>query len=169
MARPPKHNPERRNAAVGIVRLPAAGRSGEAPPWPLRLHEDLDFATREEAVWEQLWKTPQAVAWERLGWTRAVARYCRMLIAAETPGGHQHCRECKDEIRDSKKMDASLLAQVTAMEDRLGLTPKAMRLLLWVIDHDEVEEARQGRTAAARRRKFMAVDSSAAVEEEDSD
>ncbi len=161
MARAAKFNPERRNAAVGIVRLPANGYEGEIPPWPLRMHQDLDFATREEAVWEQLWRTPQAAAWATLGWTRVVARYCRMVVAAESAGGHIHCGEC-DTPSPPVKLDASLLGQVTAMEDRLGLTPKAMRLMLWVVAHDEVEEARQGRGAtSAAARRMMAVDPAA--------
>lgn len=157
MARPPKFAPERRNTGVGVVHLPAKGYSGKVPPWPLPLHLDLDFATREEAVWAHLWRTPQAAAWIRLGWTRAVARYCRMVVASEMPS-HLHCKEC-DAPGPPAKLDASLLAQVTAMEDRLGLTPKAMRLLLWIIDHDEVAEARTGRSAAAASGRYLqAVD-----------
>jgi hypothetical protein len=37
---------------------------------------------------------------------------------------------------------SALLAQATALEDRLGLTPKSMRLLLWEIAADEVAEQR---------------------------
>lgn len=161
MARPPKFAPERRNTGVGVVHLPARGYTGEIPPWPLSLNTDLDFATREEAVWERLWRTPQAAAWVRLGWTRAVARYCRMVVAAET-AGHGHCKTCEGPVA---RMDASLLAQVTAMEDRLGLTPKAMRLLLWVIDHDEVAEAREVRAAASGGRHLQAVDPDIAKDE----
>jgi hypothetical protein len=72
-------------------------------------------------VWRDLWRTPQAVAWEDLGWTRVVARYAVVLLAAE-------------------RLEAGPLAEARQLEDRLGLTPKAMRLLLWTID-DDVEEA----------------------------
>lgn len=74
-----------------------------------------------------LWETPQSVAWESLGWTRTVARYCRAMVAAEEP-----------------RADTRLLGQVTALEDRLGLTPKAMRLLLWQIASDEESEVETG-------------------------
>lgn len=112
----PKFDPAHRAAKVGPVRLPAAGRQGDPPAWPLE-----DAGEAELAVWEQVWACPQAVAWELLGagTARLVARYCRLLVRAEQPD-----------------VSASMLAQVTALEDRLGLTPKAMRLMLWTIASD---------------------------------
>jgi hypothetical protein len=47
---------------------------------------------------------------------------------------------------------AAKLAQATALEDRLGLTPKSMRLLLWEIAADEVGEQRQTGSNAVRDR-----------------
>lgn len=146
MPQPPKHDPVRRNARVGPLMLPAKGREGVAPPWPLP--GKLTAAERE--AWAQLWATPQAFAWERLGWTRTVARYCRVMVACEKPGAF-----------------ASLHAQATALEDRLGLTPKAMRLLLWQVATDEVAEKRDERQATsgedelARRRRLMTGEASA--------
>ena len=140
MPRIPKENPRRRNARVGPIDLPAKGRTGRTPAWPLPGPADRD----ERAAWVQLWKTPQAHAWEQLGWTRTVARYCRVMVASERPGA-----------------PSSLLAQVTAMEDRLGLTPKAMRLLLWRIAPDEVAERREEKTSTpspSRARRLRAVD-----------
>jgi hypothetical protein len=117
----PKFDPARRNARSGPVKLPAEGRSGEIPPWPLSGRG----SAAERGAWERLWRTPQAVAWEKLGWTRTVARYCRLMIEAE-------------------KRDAPMkaLAEARQLEDRLGLTPKAMRLLLWEIVDDEMAEQR---------------------------
>lgn len=122
MPMPPKANPVRRNARVGVLKLPAEGRRGEVPAWPLAGRS----TAAEKAAWAELWATPQAVAWERFGWTRTVARYCRVMVASEKPGA-----------------PAAVLGQATALEDRLGLTPKAMRLLLWEIAHDEVGEKRE--------------------------
>lgn len=132
MPRTPKFDPIRpsRNR-IASVDLPAQGRQGDPPPWPL---PDPPSAAETQA-WADLWATPQAVAWERLGWTRTVGRYCRMMVAAEAPGAK-----------------AALLAQVTALEDRLGLTPKSMRLLLWRVVADEVTERRQVRGARGRIR-----------------
>jgi hypothetical protein len=133
MPQPPKFDPVRKRGS-GPVRLPAEGRQGEPPPWPLAGRG----TAAERRVWVDLWHTPQAAVWERLGWTRTVARYCRLMVMAE-------------------KRDASpaLQAQVTALEDRLGLTPKAMRLLLWEIVSDDVAEARAGGQSARERMKAV--------------
>jgi hypothetical protein len=126
----PKINPQRRNARVGPLILPAEGREGLAPAWPLP-----DPASPEETVaWDQLWSTPQAVAWEKLGWTRTVARYCRIMVESERPGA-------KADVRGA----------ASTMEDRLGLTPKAMRLLLWAIAEDETASENSVTLLPARR------------------
>lgn len=127
----PKMDPVRRNARVGPLRLPAEGRDGPAPSWPLSGAEDGDADAMR--VWDELWSTPQAVAWERLGWTRVVARYARLVIAAE-------------------RLDTAAMSEARQLEDRLGLTPKAMRLLLWEIVSDEVSEKRVESGASARGR-----------------
>ncbi|HEV8653137.1 MAG TPA: hypothetical protein VG276_28025 [Actinomycetes bacterium] len=132
----PKFEPRRRNARVGPVKLPPEGRKGRAPTWPL----DTVLTVEQRKLWAKLWRTPQAVEWQRLGWTRVVARYVRVVLWAE-------------ETLDSKD-----LAQASALEDRLGLTPKAMRLLLWTIgDDDAGEELEQQRPADVRAR-LRAVD-----------
>lgn len=94
----------------------------------------------EEHLWGQLWSTPQAVVWERLGWTRTVARYCRVAVIAEGPNGAEAWSEARQ------------------MEDRLGLTPKAMRLLLWVISEDEVSKRRTEEEAPKRPGMIRAVE-----------
>jgi hypothetical protein len=128
MPRPPSENPVRRNARVGPLTLPAEGRKGDTPPWPLELQMDSELA-----LWKDLWATPQATAWERLGFTRVVARYCRFVLMAENGN--------KDAMAEARQL-----------EDRLGLTPKAMRLLLWTIATDEVAVKRQETSAGARGR-----------------
>lgn len=129
MPMPPKPNPARRNARVGPQVLPAEGRRGLAPNWPL----PGGASSAEGAIWAELWATPQAVAWEKLGWTRVVARYCRIVLAAECLA--------KDALGEARQL-----------EDRLGLTPKAMRLLMWTIASDEVAEKRQESAVTARGR-----------------
>jgi hypothetical protein len=131
---PPKVQPARRNARVGPVKLPAEGRSGPPPAWPL-VGDPIDA---EASAWVELWATPQAVAWERLGWTRTVGRYCRVMVAAE-------------------ELDASakVLLEARQLEDRLGLTPKAMRMLLWEIVSDEVADKRQASSTARGRIKAV--------------
>lgn len=100
--------------------LPASGRSGPPPPFPLAHVEP-----EERDVWRQLWATPQATEWERLGsfYVRVVARYVRSLIEAEEPGAV-----------------AALQSEVRQLEDRLGLTPMAMLRLRWVIGDPEPDD-----------------------------
>lgn len=133
MPNPPKIEPQRGQRGRGLTTLPAEGRKGDPPPWPVPgvVTED------ERYLWEQLWSSPQAVAWERMGVAtcREVARYTRLLIAAEHP-----------------EATAAMHAQATSLADRLGLTPKAMRLLLWQVAADEVAVKRQETSKGARAR-----------------
>ena len=75
-------------------------------------------------------------AWERMVWTRTLGRYCRLIVRAEQPGAQ-----------------AALLAQVLALEDRLGIGPRAMRMLLWTIAPDEVTERRDQKSSVRGRIK----------------
>lgn len=188
---PPNPNRRRRNATLAMTQLPAEGRKGDPPPWPLPadlvsqarldrlddqiadasvemqgegrvarnaerrmlglqeraeiLRAQMDAAAEQETVlWAELWSTPQAVAWERLRWTRDVAQYVRWKIKAEL-----------GDLEASK--EARLLS------DRLGLNPLALLRLRWEIAADEVAEQRTTRTkrtaAAVRsRRGLKAVD-----------
>ena len=136
MAPTPKFEPVRRNPRTGPIILPASGRPGPPPQWPLA---EPDF--EEQAAWRDLWRTPHAVMWEHLGWTRTVARYCRVMVAAEQPGAK-----------------ITLMAEARQLEDRLGLTPRAMRSMLWQIAPDEVAEKRdeRGEDDLTRRRRLAA-------------
>lgn len=111
MGPPPNPNARRRNARPEMRRLPASGRRGDPPDWPLGR-----TTKAERELWLQLWASPQAVAWESLGWARSVARYVVCVVKAE-------------------KRDApvALLAEARQFEDRLGLNPLAMRRLMWEI------------------------------------
>lgn len=132
----PKHPDQRvrRHATVAMTRLPAEGRLGAVPVWPL----SGKARVAEARIWERVWRTSQAVAWERLGWTDVVARYCRVLSEAEKP-----------------KASASVLAEARQLEDRLGLTPMSMLRLRWEVVADEVAEQRVERPET---RRLKAVD-----------
>lgn len=108
-----------------------------------RLGKNVELVAQAEAVirnaddlerelWAELWATPQAVAWERLRWTREVAQYARWKARAE--------------LGD---LDASKEARM--LGDRLGLTPMSLQTLRWEIVEDEVAEKRQ-RSGGARGR-----------------
>jgi hypothetical protein len=120
---PPSFEPRRRNPRTGPLQLPAKGYHGEIPPWPLPGRT----SAAEREAWPQLWRTPQALAWIRLGWTRTVARYCRIMVRAERPGS-----------------TAAIQASASRLETELGLTPKAMRLLLWTVDQPAAEQTQAG-------------------------
>lgn len=168
---PPPKSPEsraRRNATVAMTALPAEGRKGKPPPWPLipdivtsarhdlaaakveRLQFELDNDPKpgteaaleraeerlailkrqlaeqkrlEAEVWAALWATPQAVAWERLGWLRDVAQYARHKVLAEL-----------GELDSAK--------EARQWSDRLGLSPMALLRLRWQIAADEIAEKR---------------------------
>lgn len=131
---PPKHPSERRrrNATLPMTQLPAGGRQGPTPPWPLS-----DGTSDELAWWERLWPTPQAAAWDRHGMHLAVARYCRLLTLFDSGG--------------RSGMSNSVLVELRNLEDRLGLNPVAMLKLRWEVSADEVAEARTERPAARPR------------------
>jgi hypothetical protein len=134
---PPKPDSQRvRRAAPlasSVTRLPAEGRRGDVPDWP--------FGDDAPDLWRQLWATPQAAAWQRLGWTRVVARYCMVLLSVE------------------REPTAAMLGEVRQLEDRLGLSPMAMLRLRWEIASDEVAEQREtGGSKAKTRLKVVAAD-----------
>jgi hypothetical protein len=178
-------DPVRRNARGFGVRLPAEGRQGDAPRWPLRpdailaarlevlrteqadletaldgcedpkesnrlryrLGKNVERVALTEAVvngsvelelelWDEIWHTPQAVAWEKLRWTREVAQYVRW--------------KAKAELGD---LDASKEARM--LGDRLGLTPRSLQDLRWTIASDEVAEKREEPTSARGRIKAV--------------
>jgi hypothetical protein len=63
------------------------------------------------------------VAWEQAGWTRVVARYCRLLVFAEGTNVVTPAAQLQGEVRQ--------------LEDRLGLSPMAMRRLQWEISTED--------------------------------
>lgn len=141
MAPFPKTNPARRNARVGPLILPADGRQGPPPEWPVP-----DGAEPAEwEAWARLWSTPQAAAWERMGAgaVLVVARYTRLLVQSLQTGA-----------------SAQTLAEARQLEDRLGLNPRSMRGLLWSIASDEIAERRAESAESAEptpRRQIKAV------------
>jgi hypothetical protein len=115
-----------------MTQLPQGGRRGPAPPWPAGLNEPDDLS-----LWEELWATPMAAAWERFGYERAVARYHNVLRLAESIG-------------DARKFHPQVFAEARQLEDRLGLNPLAMLRLRWEVSEDEIAEKRADRPAKSR-------------------
>lgn len=103
-----------RSDARGIVftALSADGFRGEAPEFPLP-----DATTREFAVWDQAWRSPQAVAWSVQPWRwRTVAMWVRWSVRME-----------------DHEAGAALGTVVVRLADQIGLTPAGLRENGWAI------------------------------------
>jgi len=104
--------------------LPAEGRQGATPDWPL-----MDQTAREADLWQSLWRKPQALMWERYGQDLEVALYVRRLTEAE--------------LMDSR---VTLTTVVKQMSDSLGLTTPGMRANRWRVTRDDDTAARPAPT-----------------------
>jgi hypothetical protein len=105
--------------------LPAEGRQGDAPDFPLVWPE-----TREIELWEHFWTLPQALMWERYSQEFEVALYVRRLAEAE-----------------GAQSSVALGTLVRQMADSLGLTSPGMRSNRWRIERpSEDEETPSGPT-----------------------
>lgn len=114
----------------GWKTLPAEGRTGEVPEWPL-----TEATSREMTLWDDLWAKPQAVVWEEMGQELEVALFARTLAEAERP----------DARVDVKKMVRGYL-------DSLGLSVTGMLRNRWKIaPATDVEVAALAPAPAARR------------------
>lgn len=89
----------------------------------------------EKEIWKSLWKTPQAVQWEKRGWHREVALFARHQAKAEAGS-----------LDDSK--------EARMREDRLGLNDKAMKALGWEIVDDAGEQTAPRRRSARNSSKY---------------
>lgn len=94
------------------TKLPADGREGDAPEWPLS-----EPTGRELRLWEQEWSRPQAVEWERNGQELEVALFVRSVVDAEMP-----------------RAPATARTLVRQQMDALGLTVPGLRSNRWVIE-----------------------------------
>jgi hypothetical protein len=133
---PPRDpNAIRRNRAGdgGYELLPASGREGEPPTWPLGRASKF-----ERERWAEAWRTPQAIMWERLGMEIPVAIYVRSLAEASKPGA------------SAMKMQ-NVLRQI----DTLGLSQGGLDRNRWRIVDDGPSTARtpaRPKTATAKDR-----------------
>lgn len=110
----------------GWTTLPAEGRSGPLPTYPL-----LDPNTRELELWERLWTAPQATMWEQLHQEFEVASYVRLLTVAEQPGA-----------------PVVTWTQVKQFAESLGLSVSGMQRNRWTIAKTDAEDE-QGVTLSA--------------------
>lgn len=95
--------------------LPFAGRTDPPPAFPLPRP-----TKREMVIWEEEWRRPQALMWERLGLGAEVALYVRTRIQAEAP-----------------KARSDVLGVVQRFLLSLGLTAEGLARRRWIIDSAE--------------------------------
>lgn len=134
-ARRPNNGRQNDGMQVLAAQLPASGRKGRPPKWPLPGR----IRAGELDAWRDAWGTPQATEWERLGWHRLIARYVRVLVESEQPDAA-----------------AATRGEVRQLEDRLGLSPMAMLRLRWTIV-DDVAEAEVSTPARPSARERLRV------------
>lgn len=112
----PAANPFSRKSLQGgngeWVNLPAEGYDGPLPSWPL-MNEPSDY---EMVLWRDTWRLPQAAMWADKGMNRVVARYVMACAIVEI------------------ETTAGMMSEIRQLEDRLGLSPMALKKLQWVID-----------------------------------
>lgn len=120
------------SAARGLVltALPPGGYDGEVPPFPLPRPK-----ARERAVWEEVWRTPQACAWATQPWRhRTVAMWVRWSVRMEADDA-----------------SASLGNVVVRLADQIGLTPAGLKENGWKIAPTADETPAAGGRQSARR------------------
>ena len=110
--------------------LPAEGRQGEPPDWPL-----TEVQPREWDLWRAMWVKPQAVMWERLGQQIEVAMFCRKLSEAELP-----------------KASVELQKVIRQYLDSLGLSVQGMLRNRWRIAPAAPAGSAEGRAKTTPRR-----------------
>ena len=97
---------ERASDAATWEHLPASGRTGPVPEWPLSR-----ASARERRLWEREWRRPQAIVWERHGQAEEVALYVRALVAAERSNASAAERSLVVRLMDSLGISANGLAR----------------------------------------------------------
>lgn len=165
----PNSKARRRNApTIPTTELPAGGRVGRSPNPPKRI--ELGDAGKE--WWSWAWHTPQAAAWDGGGFDEVIARRAVIeddlaaLAAVESLDALQAI--AADESGELRQLVGALAGLVTGklslmreareLDDRLGLSPKALAALRWQIvepieagadDSDDIEDE-VGKRRAAR-------------------
>lgn len=118
--------------------LPADGREGEPPEWPL----SKPSAT-ESDLWVRLWSMPQAVVWEEQRQQLQVALYCRRFVEASAP-----------------KSSTALSTLVKQLAEDLGLSLTGMARNQWRIGDGgkAVSKTQPRRSSSKAKLKVVAGD-----------
>lgn len=140
-----------------LTALPSEGYRGEVPDFPLpeivrhnevfvegKKQREVDggasavFRDREVAIWESLWRTPQACAWSIASWRwETVAEFCRLKAVVEL----------------EPDANAALVAQMHRYRDQIGLTPAGLKENGWAIAVDQTAARREEKRAESATSK----------------
>ena len=116
------------------VTLPAAGRDGETPEWPLE-----NPTERELVLWERQWCRPQAIMWERNCQEDEVAMFVRSLALAE-----DHRAPVQSRVLVRQQMEA------------LGISMPGLQRNRWRIEAEAPQAERRQAPSTKGRLKVVA-------------
>lgn len=129
---PPRDPDSRTSERRGytLTALPSEGYDGEVP----ELSDHLISSTpRHEAVWADLWTTPQACAWSVERWRiPVVADLVKYIVRLDDP-----------------EAPASFATSVRQLREDLGLSSQGLRLNGWAISVDEIAKKAAEKSAAS--------------------
>lgn len=142
---PPKDPNSRTSERVGytLTALPNEGYRGEVPDLTSFL---VDATARHEAVWAELWSTPQACAWSQERWRwPVVADLAKWMVRSDDPDA-----------------PASIATSIRQLRDDCGLSKVGLAANGWSIAPVEVgglsqaeESSPEGDEVGARRQKRL--------------
>lgn len=150
----PDANHRRANApTIPTTSLPAGGRPGPAP----RVPKDSTLGAAGRAWWRWAWSTPQAAAWDT-GSFQVVLRRARLEDTVrvledfdlgdppsdpdELDGYLETVKWVIQVLKGAATGVLGVMREMRELDDRLGLTPKAMAQLRWsIVAEEEPEKA----------------------------
>lgn len=164
----PTPNPRRRNApTIPTTNLPVSGRSAPVP----RVPSWVKLGRSGKAWWKWAWSTPQSSAWSD-GDAPTVARRAMLeddLAALDDVEGLDlivvadatNMAGAKAAVRAVAALATGrlqVMKHMSDLDDRLGLSPKAMAALRWKIVEDPAESDQESKTERSNVRRLRAVD-----------
>lgn len=115
--------------------LDPAGRPGKPPELP----SGREWPAPTVQAWNDLWATPQATMWDQTG--RTLRRWAWLHA----------------ELTERRQAAAALSAEMRQIEDRHGLSPKALMTLRWRIGTGD-EAPERPKRPTTRRPRLRVVD-----------
>ncbi len=131
---PPKDPNSLKSTQLGyaLTTLPSEGYSGEAPELGDFL---LNVTDRHEAIWRELWTTPQASAWAVERWRWPIVADLVMLRARA----------------DDPDSPAGLATSIRQLRDDLGLSKAGLATNGWAIAQDQLAAKRDEKAAEPKK------------------